>query len=271
MTTNTQNRLNGISRLLDIMATLRNPDGGCAWDIAQDFSTIAPCTIEEAYEVADAIERNDMDDLEDELGDLLLQVVFQAQIASEDGLFDFNSIAERISDKMLHRHPHVFGDDKADTPEDVLNRIWEEQKDKEKKRVASDSVLDDVTKSLPALMRAQKLHKRAARTGFEWPDINGVLDKVEEEITELRTALSTGNAQDIHEEVGDLLSAVTNLGRMAGVDCETALRDSNNKFERRFKGIEKAVKAQNKEMTACTLDELETLWTKEKQKEKKYA
>lgn len=258
----------GITRLLDIMKTLRNPDGGCAWDLAQDFSTIAPHTIEEAYEVADAIERDNMDDLEDELGDLLLQVVFHAQMASEKNIFDFDSIAHRIADKMLHRHPHVFGDDKANTPEDVLNRIWEDQKDKEKKRSTSTSILDDVTKALPALMRAQKLHKRAARTGFEWPDLNGVLDKVEEEIHELRTALSTKSKEDIHEEVGDLLSAVTNLGRMAGVDCETALRDSNHKFERRFKGVEKEVKKSGKEMTSYTLEELESLWIKEKIKEK---
>ncbi|MCB9989115.1 MAG: nucleoside triphosphate pyrophosphohydrolase [Rhodospirillales bacterium] len=228
--------------LLDLMARLRNPDGGCPWDLEQDFKSIAPHTIEEAYEVADAIERGDMNDLKDELGDLLLQVVFHAQMAEEEGLFDFADVARHVTDKMVHRHPHVFGDETAATGDDVLHGIWEQQKDKEKKRTECESVLDDVTRALPAMMRAQKLQKRAARIGFEWPDTQGAWHKLDEELGELREAITEDDQNHIHEELGDVLYCVVNLGRMLGVDCETAMRDCNYKFESRFKAMEKKLK-----------------------------
>lgn len=266
-----KNNDQAMQALLDLMARLRNPDGGCPWDLAQDFQTIAPHTIEEAYEVADAIERGDMKELKDELGDLMFQVVFYTQMAREKGYFDFHDVIKGITDKMIHRHPHVFGDDKALTAGDVEHGIWEAQKDKEKKRAQAESILDDVTRSLPAIMRAQKLQKRAARVGFEWPEAIHVLDKLEEEIQELREAIGEKDKQGIHEEVGDLLFCVVNFGRMLGVDCETSLRDINNKFERRFKGIERDIKAMNKELEDATLEEMEALWQAQKAKEKQRA
>ncbi len=247
--------------LLDLMATLRDPDGGCPWDLEQDFSTIAPHTIEEAYEVADAIERGNMDDLKDELGDLLLQVVFHAQIAQEKCLFDFSDVAQHITDKMIHRHPHVFGDQKAATGDDVLHGIWEQQKDKEKKRQTSESVLDDVTRALPAMMRAQKLQKRAARIGFEWPNIDAAWTKLDEELDELREAVASSNQAHIHDELGDVLSCVINLGRMLGVDCEASMRDCNSKFERRFKALEKEIKKLDKDIS---VEEMIQIWKDQK-------
>lgn len=250
------------------MARLRDPDGGCPWDLEQDFASIAPHTIEEAYEVADAIERQDMDDLKDELGDLLFQVVFYSQMAKEDGLFGFDDIAGGIAEKMVHRHPHVFGDDQAQTADDVAHGIWEAQKDKERKRKGAESILDDVTRALPAMMRAQKLQKRAARVGFEWDEAINVLDKLEEEIQETREAIKSKNQDEIHEEIGDMMFCVVNFGRMLGIDCETALRDTNLKFERRFKGIEKSVKASGRRMEELDLEELEALWQEQKRREK---
>ena len=257
--------------LLNLMARLRNPDGGCPWDLAQNFKTIAPHTIEEAYEVADAIERGDMDELKDELGDLMFQVVFYAQMAKEEDRFDFYDVVKGVTDKMIHRHPHVFGDAKAATDKDVEHGIWEAQKDKEKKRKKAESILDDVTRALPAIMRAQKLQKRAARVGFEWPEAINVLDKLEEEIQELRESIAEKDQAGIHEEIGDLMFCVVNFGRMLGVDCETSLRDINNKFERRFKGIEHELKAINKNLEDATLEEMEALWQAQKAKEKKRA
>lgn len=254
--------------LIDLMARLRSPDGGCPWDIAQDFRSISPYTIEEAYEVADAIEKGDMKELENELGDLLLQVVFHSRIAEEEGLFDFSDVAKGVTDKMISRHPHVFGDEIATKPEDVSDGIWEQRKDKERAAKGHESVLDDVAITLPPVMRAQKLQKRAARVGFEWPEAIQVLDKLEEEIAELREAMADKTQADIHEEVGDMMFCVVNLGRMLGVDCETSLRDTNYKFERRFRGLEKSLKVKNVDLKDATLEQMEAAWVAEKQKEK---
>lgn len=256
-----------IGELLKVMARLRNPDGGCPWDLAQDFKTIAPYTIEEAYEVADAIDRGDMTDLRDELGDLLLQVVYHAQMASEAGDFSFEDVVAGVTAKMIHRHPHVFGDGKAATPEDV-NVLWEQRKDKEGKRQKAESILDDVPTALPAVKRAQKLQNRAARVGFEWPDVSQVLDKMEEEIAEMRAALAGGKKDEILDELGDLFFVLTNFGRMLGADCEEAVRHANNKFTRRFKGVETALKAQGVKPEDATLEQMEALWAVEKRKER---
>ncbi|MCB1556833.1 MAG: nucleoside triphosphate pyrophosphohydrolase [Alphaproteobacteria bacterium] len=260
--------LSAVSDLLALMARLRDPVGGCPWDIEQDFRSIAPHTIEEAYEVADAVERGDMEDLKDELGDLLLQIVFHAQMATEEGMFTFADVARHVTDKMIHRHPHVFGNETATTGAEVLNTIWEAQKDKEKKRAESDSALDDVTRALPAMMRAQKLQKRAARVGFSWPDPAGAEEKLAEELAELEVAVVRQDEANIHEEVGDALFALIGYGRMLGVDCETALRDCNRKFERRFKGLERELKSQNKTIRDASLDQLLRIWTAQKEIEK---
>ena len=262
---------NSINDLLALMKRLRDPNGGCPWDIEQDFKSIAPYTIEEAYEVFDAIEQGDMAALEDELGDLLLQVVFHAQMAEEAGHFNFNDVAAHVTAKMIHRHPHVFGDTKADSAADVEGRIWEDMKAQEKRKKDQDSILGDVPLALPAVLRAQKLQKRAARVGFEWPEAVQVLDKLEEEIQELRQAIANKDEANIHEEIGDTLFCVINYGRMIGVDCETALRDVNQKFERRFRGIERELKARGKTFEQTTLDEMESIWVAEKLKEKKTA
>lgn len=262
---------NAISELIAVMAKLRDPNGGCPWDLVQDFKSIAPYTIEEAYEVLDAIEQNDMPALEDELGDLLLQVVYHAQMAQEAGHFNFDDVAAHVTAKMIHRHPHVFGDAKAASAADVEGRIWEDQKAQEKRKKDQDSILGDVPMALPAVLRAQKLQKRAARVGFEWPEAIQVLDKLEEEIQELRQAIENKDQANIHEEIGDALFCVINYGRMIGVDCETALRDVNSKFERRFRGIERELKARGKTFEQTTLDEMESIWVAEKLKEKKSA
>lgn len=256
-----------IEELLTVMARLRSPDGGCPWDLEQDFASIAPYTIEEAYEVADAIERKDMEALKDELGDLLFQVVFHAQMAKEAGLFDFDDVARQVSEKMISRHPHVFGDAKAKEASDV-NAIWEERKDAEAKRKTADSVLDDVTPGLPALMRAQKLQKRAARVGFEWAEAADVLDKLEEETKEMREALKGGRMDEVKDELGDLFFVLTNFGRMLGLDCEDSLRHANAKFVRRFKHIERRLKDQKIDWKETNLEAMEKLWREAKQMEK---
>ncbi|KTE30486.1 MULTISPECIES: nucleoside triphosphate pyrophosphohydrolase [unclassified Sphingopyxis] len=220
-----------IDRLLGIMRQLRNPDGGCEWDLAQDFSTIAPYTIEEAYEVADAIAGGDPAAICDELGDLLLQVVFHAQIAADDGLFTFDDVANAISAKMERRHPHIFGDV---TTSDVRKQ-WEAIKADERAADGPKGALDGVALSLPALMRAQKLQGRAVRVGFDWPDTQGPRDKIAEELAEVAAATDDAHR---HEEVGDLLFAVVNYARKLGVDAESALRDANLKFARRFAAME---------------------------------
>ena len=250
------------------MARLRDPDGGCPWDVEQDFRSIAPYTIEEAYEVADAIERNDMRDLQDELGDLLLQVVFHAQMAKEAGLFDFDDVCRSINDKMIRRHPHVFGDE-SQRDSETQTQAWEEQKALERKQGnKGHSLLDDVPVALPALKRAQKLQKRAATVGFDWPNPERVLAKVDEEIAEVRDAMMHNDQSAIDEEVGDLLFVCTNLGRKLKVDVEAATRSANAKFERRFRHIEQRLEAQQRTTTEASLDEMEALWDEAKQIEK---
>lgn len=261
------NNSKGIELLLKVMAQLRNPQGGCPWDLAQDFKTIVPYTIEEAYEVADAIDQNDMGELKDELGDLLFQVVYHAQMAAEAGAFTFDDVVAGITEKMISRHPHVFGSGKAENAEDV-NVIWEARKDKERKRQQAESILDDVPRALPALKRAQKLQNRAARVGFEWPEAVNVLDKLEEETAEMREAIAGGRQEEIVDELGDLFFVLTNLGRMLGADCEESLRQANEKFTRRFKGIEKGLKIKNIALGDASLEQMEALWQEEKRKEK---
>lgn len=255
------------AKLLGIMARLRDPQGGCPWDVEQNFRTIAPYTIEEAYEVADAIAKGDMDGLREELGDLLLQVVFHSQMASEDKLFTFEDVAQAINDKMIRRHPHVFSDAEIKTSQ-AQTANWETIKAAERKGKEKTRVLDDVPTALPALMRAQKLQKRAARVGFDWPDVQGVLEKVREELNETQEAIASKNAPHIHEEIGDLLFAVVNIARFMEVDAETALRDANQKFIRRFEAVEDGVNASGKDFRDTTLDEMEALWIATKEKEK---
>jgi ATP diphosphatase len=236
-----------LHRLVEIMARLRDPNSGCEWDCAQDFSSIAPYTIEEAYEVADAIQRGDMDDLKGELGDLALQVVFHAQMAAEAGHFTLASVLDGISDKLERRHPHIFGG-----ATDGGHHLWEEIKAAERAGSADASALAGVALALPALERANKLQKRAARTGFDWPDAGGARAKVIEELAELDSA----DADDREEELGDLLFAVVNLGRLLKIEPEEALRKANRKFERRFRAIEAAP-----EFAGSSLDAMEALWT----------
>ncbi len=253
-----------IEKLIEVMAKLRDPDGGCPWDLQQDFKTIAPYTIEEAYEVADAIATGDMNDLKEELGDLLLQPIYHAQMAKEAGYFDIADVIEGITNKMIERHPHVFGDEKARSASDV-NVIWDKQKDKEK---THESVLDAVPKALPALLRAKKLQSKAAKVGFEWKKLDDVLDKLEEELGELREAVKSGDVKDKQEEFGDLLFVLVNFARMNGIDAENALRECSDKFERRFRGIENQFRDQKRDIKAAPLEEMERMWVTEKKKEK---
>ena len=248
-----------IEKLLKIMAKLRDPNGGCPWDLEQDFSTIAPYTVEEAYEVADAIARNDMADLEGELGDLLLQVVFHAQMANEAGLFDFNSVAAGINEKMVRRHPHVFGDADARDAGKVEGS-WERIKAEERAGHEDQSALAGIAVALPALKRAQKLGKRAGRVGFDWPDALGPAEKVREELEEIADAVDDGDEAGIAEEIGDLLFAVANLARHHKVDPEAALMAANHKFESRFRALEAVVRSRGQEVADLHLDALEELW-----------
>lgn len=258
-----------IDRLIDIMAALRDPETGCPWDVKQDFTTIAPYTIEEAYEVADAIERGDMDDLKDELGDLLLQVVFHARMAEEHGNFAFDDVAGAIADKMIRRHPHVFGDESAETPEDVKTS-WEETKARERaEKGQNESALDGVATALPALIRAEKLSKRAARVGFEWPTAELIFRDIHEEIDEIRHEIKVdGGPERLEDEVGDLLFCVANLARFLGVDPEKALRSTNDKFNRRFRAVEASFKNEGRPLTDCSLDEMDARWDQVKEIEK---
>ena len=258
-----------IDRLLALMAHLRDPEHGCPWDLEQDFATIAPHTIEEAYEVADAIDRQDMPALRDELGDLLFQVVFYAQMARERGAFDFHAVADGIVEKMIRRHPHVFGEASIETAE-AQTRAWEDHKAKERGARAeaegrAPSVLDGVTAALPALSRALKLQNRAARVGFDWPSAEQVLDKIEEEVAEVRAELAEGaNPERVSAEIGDLLFAVVNLARHLNVDPEGALRHANGKFERRFRDVEKRLAAAGNPVGTASLDDMEQAWTEVK-------
>lgn len=252
-----------LHRLLAIMARLRDPDTGCPWDVEQTFETISPYTIEEAYEVDDAIRRSDTDAIRDELGDLLLQVVFQSRIAEESGLFTFDDVAASISDKMVRRHPHVFGD-ASERDIDTQSASWEVQKAAERREKDIHGLLDDIPLALPALKRAQKLQKRAGNVGFDWPDPERVLLKVEEELAEVREAMTSGNAADIQEEIGDLLFVCVNLSRKLKVNAEEAARDANAKFERRFRHIEQRLKDQGRDMADTPLDDLEAFWDEAK-------
>ncbi|MBV9111302.1 MAG: nucleoside triphosphate pyrophosphohydrolase [Hyphomicrobiales bacterium] len=251
-----------VETLLAIMAALRDKNTGCPWDVAQSFATIAPYTIEEAYEVADAIAQGDMRELREELGDLLLQVVFHAQMGREAGLFDFGDVVEAISEKLIRRHPHVFGHRRG-AELDEVNAAWERIKREEKTRKKAqqpESLLDDIALALPALTRAEKLQSRAARVGFDWTTPQPILAKLREELTECEAALGAGNEAAILDEIGDLLFTVANLARRLGVDAEAAARGANAKFERRFRAMEADVSESGREMKAMSLDELEALW-----------
>ena len=246
--------MSSIEKLLDIMAALRDPQDGCPWDLQQDFSSIAPYTIEEAYEVADAIARGDLAALEDELGDLLFQVVFHARMAEEQGAFGFEDVARGIADKMLRRHPHVFGsaEERAAGPE---KGAWERIKSAERRTSGvTPGVLDGIPLSLPALKRAQKLGKRAATVGFDWRDPAGVRNKVDEELDELDAALDAGDAAAVREELGDLLFSIANLARHLGVDAEDALAAANRKFERRFRAMEAGEKGALADLDEAALE-----------------
>ncbi|MGY4879487.1 nucleoside triphosphate pyrophosphohydrolase [Vreelandella aquamarina] len=267
--------------LLTLMAVLRDAQQGCPWDIQQDWDSIVPHTLEEAYEVADAIERRAFDELPGELGDLLFQVVYYAQFGAEEKRFDFHDVVDTLTEKMLRRHPHVFPDgtlasrrppgvsaDEVQTQQ--VNSRWEALKADERADRAQQapSVLDDVPRTLPALSRAAKLSKRAARVGFDWPDSRGVLDKIREELAEVEEALAAGNQQHAEEEVGDLLFAVTNLARTLGADPEQCLRATNNKFERRFRYVEGELAGAARSLKDASLDEMETHWQAAKAQEK---
>jgi MazG family protein len=259
-----------LARLLAVMAWLRDRQAGCPWDIDQTFKTIAPYTIEEAYEVADAIDRDDLKALKEELGDLLLQVVYHAQMASEIGAFTFHDVAQAIADKMVDRHPHVFGDlEIADA--DAQTVSWEARKAAERAQkggmaTSAAGALDGVARALPALLRAEKLQKRAARVGFDWKELGPVIDKIEEELGELRAEISahTLDQARITDELGDVLFAVANLARHSKVDPEAALRATNDKFERRFRYIERRLADQGRGPSEATLDEMEALWQEAK-------
>ena len=260
---------NDISRLIEIMAALRNPEGGCPWDLEQDFASIAPYTVEEAHEVADAIARGDLDDLCDELGDLLLQVVFHAQMAEEQGAFGFGDVVNAITAKMIRRHPHVFG-----TPEEkdaaAVKATWEAIKVEEKagraarRGHAAGSLLDDVPGSLPGLMQAVKLQKKAAKVGFDWSEPREVLAKIREEIDEIEAELDTGDETAAGEELGDLLFALANLSRHIGKDPEQALRETSAKFRRRFEHIERRADEAGRALGTVPLDEQEGWWQEAK-------
>ena len=269
-----------IARLLEIMAALRTPRTGCPWDLEQDFASIAPYTLEEAYEVVDAIERGDLADLRDELGDLLLQVVFHARMAEEQGSFAFGDVVEAITRKLIRRHPHVFGNTEDLSPEAVKS-LWDSIKAEEKaeRRAARESIgqgsephearfLGGIPTALPALTRAQKLTAKAAKVGFDWPEAAQVIDKIHEELEEVKEASSSGQKDRIEDEIGDLLFSVTNLARHFGIDPERALRRTNAKFERRFSSIEAALERQDRTLDEASLEEMEELWVAAKTAER---
>ncbi|KQQ46695.1 nucleoside triphosphate hydrolase [Rhizobium sp. Leaf311] len=268
-----------ISRLIEIMKALRQPDTGCPWDIVQTFETIKPYTIEEAYEVADAIERKDMDDLCEELGDLLLQVVFHSRIAEEEGKFSFGDVVQAVTAKMIRRHPHVFAASDADTPETVKVQ-WDEIKAQEKRdraiRRAAGGISEDfkagflgsVHRTQPALTEALKLQEQAARVGFDWSEPEPILDKIEEEIRELREAMAGGNPAKVKDELGDLIFALVNIGRHVKADPENALRGTNTKFRRRFRHIETSLAQSDETLEGATLERMEDLWQAAKEIER---
>jgi len=258
----------GIERLLEIMRRLRDPKTGCPWDIEQDFDSIAPYTIEEAYEVADAIERRDWPELEGELGDLLLQTVYHTAMGEEHGRFSFQTVVRNISDKMVARHPHVFGDESRDKSADQQTADWEKIKAAERAGKAQGRTLDGVAVGLPALLRAYKLQKRAARVGFDWPQVDDVIAKITEEATELVEARETLTQAEVTEEYGDLMFVMANLGRHLGVEPEAALRAANAKFIRRFNGVEERLAARGKSPSDSNLAEMDALWDDVKRAER---
>jgi len=260
--------MNQLDRLLGIMQRLRDPQTGCPWDKAQTFATIAPYTLEETYEVLDAIAREDFDDLRGELGDLLFQVVFYARMAEEQGRFDFNEICRAISDKLERRHPHIFGDANFTDSEQVLAN-WEKTKSAERAEKAQHSTLDDIPESLPALMRAYKIQKRCAAVGFDWTTLGPVVDKVHEELDEVMHEANQAVVDEakLEEEIGDLLFATVNLSRHLGSKAEIALQKANRKFERRFREVEKIIAAQGLKLEDATLDQMEAAWCEVKSQE----
>ena len=256
-----------LSDLTYLMSRLRDPQGGCPWDLQQTFATIVPHTLEEAYEVADTIEREDWTHLKDELGDLLFQVIFYAQLGQEESLFDLDGIIDQLVSKLVRRHPHVFVDGQLrgsratdEVEPEQVNRQWEAIKAQERERKSKVGVLDEIPLSLPSLSRAQKLQKRAANVGFDWSEAKDVLDKLEEEIGELREAIDLGDSNAVADEMGDLLFAQVNLARKLGVNAEQAVRATNAKFERRFRYIEDQVNASERDWSDFTLQELDQLW-----------
>src|SRR5579871_6172158 len=268
-----------ISRLLEIMAQLRTPVTGCPWDLEQNFSTIAPYTIEEAFEVADAIARGDLDDLRDELGDLLLQVVFHAQMAEEQKAFDFGDVVEAITKKMIRRHPHVFADKDGNLSPSDVKGAWERIKAEEKAERASQkansdgelkSLLAGVKTGQPALARAVALQRKASTVGFDWNDPRAVLQKIREEADEIEAALDHGDKTELAAETGDLMFALVNLARHVDADPESALRGANAKFERRFAYIERALASQRRSLEAATLEEMDALWNEAKANETRH-
>lgn len=254
--------------LLDIMSRLRHPEQGCAWDVKQDFTSLIPYLIEEAYEVVDAIERNDLDDLRSELGDLLLQVVFHSQIAEEQGLFNFEQVSAGICDKLIRRHPHVFSDAVFTTDEE-RHQAWEQAKADERREKSKteerESVLSGVARNLPALIECEKIQDRAANHGFDWPDVLPVFDKVLEELDEVKEAWQSGDQAHIQEEIGDLLLVTVNLARHLNVNAEVALKESTQKFSRRFQHIEQQLERSGLNLKDCELAELDVLWNQAKQ------
>ena len=250
-----------LEELLSTFRSLRDPDTGCAWDREQTFKSIASCAIEEAYEVADAIDREDFKSLKSELGDLFFQVVFHAEMANEKGIFNLNDVINELNDKLVRRHPHVFSKEKALSSEESLT-IWEDIKAQERKTQKLDSLMDDVPKNLPSLLRAKKLQKRAARVGFDWKDANKVIDKIEEELEELKIEHSKNNKDKLAEEVGDILFTIVNLTRHYDLDPEDIMRRSNLKFEQRFKAMEKYAEHNDLKLDGMSVAQLEEVWQK---------
>lgn len=253
-----------MQKLLDIMAQLRDPKTGCPWDLKQDYQSILPHTLEEAYEVADAIESGDRQQLRDELGDLLFQVVFYCQLAREDGEFEFADVAQAMADKLVRRHPHVFGDLSAPDSDAALAN-WEAIKAGERQAKSQFSVLDDVPRALPALQRAAKLQKRAANVGFDWPEMQGVLDKLDEEVAEIHAAFASGDMVHVLDELGDLMFMTANLSRHLGANPEQVMRAANEKFESRFRHMEASLQAQGHDLSDLTIDVKEAAWQASKQ------